>query len=123
MASEKDAHIGRRLLQARVSQGLSQDDLGSMVGVSFQQIQKYEKGLNRIGSGRLWDLSVALNVPIVYFFEGLADKGKTATSASELADTRVTHSMVEVARAFGAIEDTNVKSSFLRLLKATSGKV
>ncbi|NEO17852.1 helix-turn-helix transcriptional regulator [Moorena sp. SIO3E8] len=123
MASEKDAHIGRRLLQARVSQGLSQDDLGSMVGVSFQQIQKYEKGLNRIGSGRLWDLSVALNVPIVYFFEGLADKGKTATSASELADTRVTHSMVEVARAFGAIEDSNVKSSFLRLLKATSGKV
>ncbi len=94
-----------------------------MVGVSFQQIQKYEKGLNRIGSGRLWDLSVALNVPIVYFFEGLADKGKTATSASELADTRVTHSMVEVARAFGAIEDSNVKSSFLRLLKATSGKV
>jgi transcriptional regulator with XRE-family HTH domain len=123
MASEKDAHIGRRLLQARVSQGLSQDDLGSMVGVSFQQIQKYEKGLNRIGSGRLWDISVALRVPIVYFFEGLADKGKTATSASELADTRVTHSMVEVARAFGAIEDNNVKSSFLRLLKATSGKV
>ncbi len=123
MASEKDAHIGRRLLQARVSKGLSQDDLGSMVGVSFQQIQKYEKGLNRIGSGRLWDLSVALSVPIAYFFEGLADRGKTATSASELADTRVTHSMVEVARAFGAIEDTNVKSSFLRLLKATSGKV
>lgn len=120
MATEKDAHIGRRLFQARVSRGMSQDELGSKVGISFQQIQKYEKGLNRIGSGRLWDLSVALGVPVMYFFEGLSEHGETATSARELADASSTRGMVEVARAFDSIEDDRVKSSFLRLLKATS---
>ena len=72
MAKETEVYIGRRLREARLSRGLSQTALGKRVGVTFQQIQKYEKGANRIGGSRMWDLSCILGVPVSFFFEGLS---------------------------------------------------
>lgn len=77
VADPVDIHVGRRLRQRRALLGLSQDKLGRAVGLTFQQIQKYERGANRIGASRLLQLSRALAVPIAYFFEdapGPADK-------------------------------------------------
>ena len=65
-----DTYVGQRLKSRRRLIGASQYELGSLVGVSFQQIQKYEKGYNRIGSSRLYEFSKILNVPISYFLEG-----------------------------------------------------
>ena len=66
--TELDQLIGRRLRAARQLKKLSQDQLGALVGVTFQQIQKYERGANRIASSRLWQLSRALDLPITYFY-------------------------------------------------------
>ena len=72
-ADEVDAHVGRRLRRRRTSLGISQEQLGAALGLTFQQIQKYEKGQNRIGAGRLYRLANILSVPVQYFFEGLTN--------------------------------------------------
>ena len=72
-SSEADKIVGRNVRVYRLAKGLSQTQLGEQLGVTFQQVQKYENGTNRIGSGRLMQISRALEVPITAFFEG-ADK-------------------------------------------------
>ena len=89
MPRETDIHIGRRLREARLARGLSQGALGKKLGVTFQQVQKYESGANRIGGSRLWDISGILEVPVAYFFEGLPSAGApTPPGATEAPLTR-----------------------------------
>src|SRR3954464_15874738 len=64
-----DVHLGSRIRQRRILLGISQEELGKAVGLTFQQIQKYEYGVNRVGTSRLWDLSRALNCPVTFFFD------------------------------------------------------
>ncbi|QBX38782.1 XRE family transcriptional regulator [Brevundimonas sp. S30B] len=73
MSSDIDLHLGRRLRRRRRLLGLTQQQLGVQVGIRFQQIQKYECGANRISAARLWQLAEALETPINYFYEGLAE--------------------------------------------------
>lgn len=73
MASEIDLHLGKRLRRRRRLLGLTQQQLASQVGIRFQQIQKYECGANRIAAARLWELSEALETPVNYFYDGLAE--------------------------------------------------
>ena len=75
MAHPTDVHVGRRLREARLSKGMTQTNLGIALGVSFQQVQKHEKGMNRIGASRLWDICKILDVAVIYFFEGLSGGG------------------------------------------------
>jgi transcriptional regulator with XRE-family HTH domain len=67
-----DRHVAERIRQKRVERGMSQDALGQALGVTFQQVQKYEKGINRLSAGRLFNLSNLLDVEVSYFFEGLS---------------------------------------------------
>ena len=71
MSHPTDIHVGRKIRETRVLKGFSQEQLGSRLGVSFQQVQKYEKGTNRVGSSRLWDIAQILDQPISHFFDGL----------------------------------------------------
>ena len=80
-----DIHVGRRLMKFRRERGLSQSELARAIGVSFQQVQKYEAGTNRIAASRLWSAAQMLNVEIQVFFEGL--KGVSGISPS-IADGR-----------------------------------
>jgi transcriptional regulator with XRE-family HTH domain len=64
-----DAHVAQRVRAARLSSGMAQEKLADKIGVTFQQVQKYENGTNRISAGRLYQISIALEVPITYFFE------------------------------------------------------
>ena len=66
-----DAHVGKRIRHRRWMIGMTQQQLADKVGIKFQQIQKYETGMNRVSASRLWDISDALGVPISFFFEGL----------------------------------------------------
>jgi transcriptional regulator with XRE-family HTH domain len=74
-----DGHVGARVARARAERGITQRDLAAAIGVTYQQLQKYERGLNRIGAGRLYAVSEALGVPISYFFMGIekADRPET----------------------------------------------
>ena len=69
-SSDVDGHVGRRIRQRRNALVMSQDKLGNALGISFQQIQKYEVGTNRVAAGRLWNIAVALDVEVAYFFPG-----------------------------------------------------
>ena len=83
MATDIDLHVGKRLRRRRRLLGLTQQELAVQVGVRFQQIQKYECGANRITSGRIFDLSRALNVKVQYFFDGLAELEAGVTPAND----------------------------------------
>jgi len=77
MANSIDLHVGKRLRRRRRLLGLTQQQLAESIGIRFQQIQKYECGANRVTASRLFELSVALNVPVNYFFEGLQHASQT----------------------------------------------
>lgn len=116
-----DAHIGSRLRLRRTLAGMSQTELGEKIGLTFQQIQKYEKGFNRIGSGRLFQFAEVLGVPPSFFFDGLGETGDDALPLSTgAADHRPTLSResMELLRAFSNIPDDNIRRRILSLVRA-----
>lgn len=69
-----DVFVGRKLRMRRTIMGMSQSELGDAIGISFQQVQKYERGANRISASKLWDFSIALGVTPAYFFDGFSNE-------------------------------------------------
>ncbi len=80
-----DVHVGMRTRHRRWMMGMTQQQLGEKVGIKFQQIQKYETGMNRISASRLWDIATVLDVPISYFFEGLDGAEELASEVEKEA--------------------------------------
>ena len=78
MVHEVDVHVGKRIRQRRWLTGMTQQKLAELVGIKFQQIQKYETGANRVSASRLWDIAEALEVPVAFFFEGLRASSPSA---------------------------------------------
>jgi transcriptional regulator with XRE-family HTH domain len=121
-----DISVGGRLRQRRTLLGMSQDKLGRAVGLTFQQIQKYERGVNRIGASRLLQLSRVLGVPIAYFFDDVpapksgraAQQTVTATPAENDPFSR--RETMELVRAYYAITNPYVRKRVLDLVRALS---
>ena len=109
-----DAHVGSRVRVRRTLLGMNQTQLGSALGVSFQQLQKNERGMNRIGASRLWQLSQVLDVPVSYFFEGL-DEGAKAWSPDDMLVKRET---LELVRAYYRITDPEIRKHLFELFQA-----
>ena len=112
-ANQVDAHVGRRMRQRRESLGLSQGRLGRHLGLTFSQVQKYEKGANRIGAGRLYLLAGFLDVPVQYFFEGLGEEPLTV-SPEVRANGR--GDLEHLEDAFLSIPDPDTRRSVLALV-------
>ncbi len=106
-----DVHVGSRVRLRRILLGKNQTQLGAALGVTFQQLQKNERGMNRIGASRLWQLSQVLDVPVSYFFEGL-DEGTEAWSSDDMLVKRET---LELVRAYYRITDPEIRKR-LRVL-------
>ena len=119
-----DAHIGTRIRLARLDKSMSQEKLGECLGVTFQQVQKYEKGVNRVGGSILWTISQILEVPLPFFFEGLDDPAlgdsKTAKVVSARNKFMATAEGIKLASRFQAIESEDARQAVLNLL-ATLG--
>ncbi len=115
-----DVQVGKRLRQRRMLLGLSQEKLAVSVGLTFQQIQKYERGANRIGAGRLYDLSRQLDVPIGYFFEGLGIDGPPQAGGSALVKSPPQHRRenADLIRAYYRIQDPRMRACMLELCRA-----
>ena len=112
MPHPTDVHVGQRAREARVAKGMTQTDLGDALGLSFQQVQKYEKGTNRIGSSRLWEICKVLDQPITFFFEDLSHN--TATAPKPVLSSRA----IKLAKEIDEISDDTVKTHFLRLIRS-----
>jgi transcriptional regulator with XRE-family HTH domain len=122
-----DAHVGERLKQRRLTLGLSQERLGELLGLTFQQIQKYERGSNRLGASRLYQAACALDVEIAYFFDGLAtNSDRLAREAiDELASADAVPALpsrdtLELVRAFERIGDPELRRWLLEITEAVA---
>ena len=129
-----DRHVGRRVCEKRISLGYNQCDLGRALGLTFQQIQKYERGVNRIGASRLFDLARVLDVPIGFFFDDMSPElgGNAATRSRGAAfgfaegqegfedDTLHRRETLELVRAYYRITDPSVRKRVFDLIKTLS---
>lgn len=104
-----DAHVGKRIRHRRWMIGMTQQQLADKVGIKFQQIQKYETGMNRVSASRLWDIADALGVTIAFFFEGLAEGSAPQPVGGDLmADKEA----LELVRSYYAIPEAQRRRLF-----------
>lgn len=125
-----DIHVGSRLRLRRTLLGLSQEKLGEAVGITFQQLQKYERGSNRISASRLFNLAQVLGVPVSFFFDDLpAGEGSIAENASRVQtqadelDSLARRETLELVRAYYRIPDPAVRKRTFDLIKALAGEL
>ena len=119
-ATPIDRHVGSRVRMRRIIVGMTQEALGEKAGgITFQQIQKYEKGTNRIGASRLHLIAEVLGVPVAFFFEGAPQAGKAAgaerNAGIDVTQFLQTSEAVELMRAFIAIKDKGIRREIVRL--------
>lgn len=104
-----DAHVGKRIRHRRWMIGMTQQQLADKVGIKFQQIQKYETGMNRVSASRLWDIADTLGVTIAFFFEGLAEGAQAAQAGNDMmADKEA----LELVRSYYAIPEAQRRRLF-----------
>lgn len=122
-----DIHVGGRIRLRRMMNGLSQERLGEQMGLTFQQIQKYEKGANRVGASRLFQLSQVLDVPVSYFFDDLETSGEGGNlgfSESKSQDFVLeflnSREGLELNRSFVKIQDPQVRRRIVDLIRVLS---
>ena len=127
-----DKHVGSRVRMRRLMLEMSQTDLAVGLGLTFQQVQKYEKGANRIGASRLQHISQILQVPVPFFFEGApaafgvsqAAKGAAdAPSPAYVTDFLATSDGLALVKAFVCIEDPKLRRSIVRLVEEIAPKI
>lgn len=105
-----DAHVGKRIRHRRWTVGMTQQQLADKVGIKFQQIQKYETGMNRVSASRLWEISDALGVQISFFFEGLSEEGRAQIAGQ--ADIMADKEALELLRSYYAIPEAQRRRLF-----------
>lgn len=112
----RDAEIGQRVRSLRLQRGLSQTELGNLINVTFQQVQKYEKGANRISAGRLQRIAEVLGVPAAHFFA--AEPKSASGGAGQEIELLQTEGALRLARAYARIKEPGVRLHLLRLTEA-----
>jgi len=105
-----DVHVGKRIRHRRWMVGMTQQQLADAVGIKFQQIQKYETGMNRVSASRLWDVARTLGVQIGFFFEGL--NGEDAADVGIQSDVMANKEAMELIRAYYSIPEAQRKRLF-----------
>ena len=123
-----DKHVGSRVRMRRMMLGMSQEKLGDALGLTFQQVQKYEKGSNRIGASRLQQISLILQVPVAFFFEGApAPPGMPgglaeASSTDYLQATLSTSDGLALVKAFSQIKNAKLRRRIVDLVEEMAGE-
>ncbi len=122
-ANAIDGHVGSRVRTRRTLLGLSQEKLGEALGISFQQLQKYERGSNRIGASRLYQISKVLDVPVSYFYEDMPDEQTgPQTQPTEEGDTMHKRETLELVRAYYRIENAAVRQRLREMVREVAGE-
>jgi transcriptional regulator with XRE-family HTH domain len=123
-----DKHVGSRVRMRRMMLSMSQEKLGDALGLTFQQVQKYEKGTNRIGASRLQQISIILQVPVAFFFEGAPTVGnqgegmREAPSPTYVADFLATSDGLALTKAFMRIKDPKLRRKIVDLVRSIAGE-
>lgn len=114
MSHPVDVHVGKRIRHRRWMKGTTQQQLAGAVGIKFQQIQKYETGMNRVSASRLWDIANVLDVPVSFFFEGMegGDTSQNGQSADMPSDIMTDKEALELLRSYYAIPENQRRRLF-----------
>ncbi|MCA1776743.1 MAG: helix-turn-helix transcriptional regulator [Paracoccaceae bacterium] len=108
-----DVHVGKRIRHRRWMQGCTQQQLAEAVGIKFQQIQKYETGMNRVSASRLWQIASFLQVPVSFFFEGVEDETHMTQNGSDVpGDILTDKEALELLRSYYAIPENQRRRLF-----------
>lgn len=123
-ANAVDRRLGQRVRTRRLEISMSQERLAELLGVTFQQVQKYEKGVNRIAASRLFDISAALDMPVARFFEGLTSArlgpGVAEADDNYIHDALATPEGAQLIALFASIKNSKVRRRVVELVKALS---
>ncbi len=121
-----DKHVGSRVRMRRMMLSMSQEKLGDSLGLTFQQVQKYEKGTNRIGTSRLQQISLILQVPVSFFFEGApgpsADGFGEAASPAYITDFLASNDGFALVKAFMRVENAKLRRRLIELIEEMGGE-
>jgi transcriptional regulator with XRE-family HTH domain len=118
-----DRHVGLRIRLRRKELGVSQEKLADSIGLTFQQVQKYERAANRVSASKLWEVARALNTNIAYFYEGLASDGASPPQiAAGLDDFLLTPEGIELVRYFPQISRSGVRRQILDLVRTMASE-
>lgn len=130
MPDEIDAHVGSRLRVRRSLMGFSQEKLANAIGLTFQQVQKYEKGLNRVSASRLYQFSKILEVPVAYFYDnmntpvaGMSDNAQEGFAHDEPKDMLQSRETINLLKAYYSIEDVGARQDILKFIKSMAKKI
>jgi transcriptional regulator with XRE-family HTH domain len=110
-----DRHVGARIRERRIMLGLTQHQLGEMIGVTYQQAHKYECGINRVSASRLYEIACVLNVPIAHFYEGLGQEAPQSGPPHQ-------RMLLEVARNFSEIQNEKHQEALSQLARTLAGR-
>jgi transcriptional regulator with XRE-family HTH domain len=116
-----DKHVGNRVRARRTARSMTQEKLGDALGLTFQQVQKYEKGINRVGASRLQHIAQILQVPVTFFFDGAPGQPKTrddAPSPAYVAEFLGTADGLALTAAFTRLKDAKLRRSIVALAQA-----
>jgi transcriptional regulator with XRE-family HTH domain len=122
-----DRHVGSRVRMRRLMVGMSQGALADQIGITFQQIQKYEKGMNRVSASRLQQIAAILNVPVPFFFEGASEsreakrRDSAGLSIGYINDFVSSRDGLALIRAFVGIKDPAIRRSIVRMVEMLAG--
>jgi transcriptional regulator with XRE-family HTH domain len=115
-----DRHVGLRIRMRRKELGMTQDKLAQALGLTFQQVQKYERGANRVSASKLWEMARALKAPVAYFYDGLGDDAEARTGASSFTNAQdflLTSEGMELAATFPRIARSRLRRKVLELVR------
>lgn len=127
-----DVHVGQRLRVRRSLLGLSQEKLAESIGLTFQQIQKYERGMNRISAGRLYQFSKILDVPVAYFYDqfagnsrftatlGMADNDQEEFTMGDLMQSKET---IDLIRAYYSIDNPEIRKDIMKFIRSMGNRM
>ena len=110
-----DDHVGGRIRDRRIMLGLTQQQLAEMIGVTYQQAHKYERGINRVSAGRLFEIARALSAPITYFYEGMAEEGQRQITLRQ-------RMQLEIGRNFAEIRNEKHQEAVSQIARALASR-
>ncbi len=123
-ANPVDRHVGLRIRMRRKELGISQETLAEAIGLTFQQVQKYERATNRVSASKLWEMAQAMNTSVAYFYDGLEGDAEFAEALRDGVTQAflTSHDGAELAAAYRAIRQPRVRRRILDLVRAMAGQ-
>ncbi|MBU1377618.1 MAG: helix-turn-helix domain-containing protein [Alphaproteobacteria bacterium] len=115
-----DRHVGLRIRMRRKEMGVSQERLAESLGITFQQVQKYERGANRVSASKLWEIAAALKTPVAYFYDGLGDQEAIAAQRDAAQEFMLSSEGMELMAAFPKISEPAIRRKIVELVRVVA---